>query len=460
MKRKSKAFTKVGLSILLAFILSLLTYTSWVLPRNLLSSKEHENQPCDNRRVSSIHPQSSFYISKEYEKKKDELQNTSIHVEHKSQAKDYRIMELQYELVQVRNELSEVKSQHKSVIIDRADDGIRPLRVIVAHHPRSDMLGSFVFPSILLLAITYKYGWEMEILPYNESIDQQWLKMAFARASSLKNKGYGTSLQDASYREDYNPTDLNAQAYATLGFFPKQCSAADFNIHEWTQVKPLPAPGTEALHTACRKRAIQDSNSSHVECRLIVPRNEDTGMLLKHILAHGTLEDYINPTLIKIMQKGFLKANSHRIQYFNSSEYNVAIHVRRGDVNKDDFPDRWTEQSIYASIARHICTHHHKASIHVFSSGKNSEGWSTLQSVNDTCGSVSFHLDKYEFDAWAHFVAADALVTSRSTFSYVPALFAKGKVYAPQWGHAPLSHWYSFRNEDGKIEEPSDTILL
>jgi hypothetical protein len=69
-------------------------------------------------------------------------------------------------------------------------------------------------------------------------------------------------------------------------------------------------------------------------------------------------------------------------------------------------------------------------------------------------------LDKYEFDAWAHFVVADALVTSRSTFSYVPALFAKGKVYAPQWGHAPLSHWYSFRNEDGKIEEPSDTILL
>lgn len=220
MKRKSKAFPKVGLSILLAFILSLLTYTSWVLPRNLLSSEEHENQPCDTRRVSSIHPQSSFYISKEYEKKKDELQNTYIHVEHKSQAKDYRIMELQRELVQVRNELSEVKSQHKSVIIDRADDEIRPLRVIVAHHPRSDLLGSFVFPSILLLAITFKYGWEMEILPYNESIGQQWLKMAFAKGSSLKTKGYGTGLQDANYRQDYNPTDLNAQACANLGFFP------------------------------------------------------------------------------------------------------------------------------------------------------------------------------------------------------------------------------------------------
>ena len=142
-------------------------------------------------------------------------------------------------------------------------------------------------------------------------------KWHLPRASSLKTQGIWDRFARCKLSSRLQSYRLECSSLCKLGILSKTVLCCRFQYNEWTQVKPLPAPGTEALHTACRKRAIQDSNSSHVECRLIVPRNEDTGMLLKHILAHGTLEDYINPTLIKIMQEGFLKANSHRIQYFN-----------------------------------------------------------------------------------------------------------------------------------------------
>jgi hypothetical protein len=45
--------------------------------------------------------------------------------------------------------------------------------------------------------------------------------------------------------------------------------------------------------------------------------------------------------------------------------------------------------------------------------------------------------------AWAHFIKADILITSKSTFSMVPAFFNRQCViYQPHW-NAPLPHWVS-----------------
>jgi len=455
MTRKNHTFVMMGLSMLLSLVLVMLVYTSLILPNNLMASQ----QPCEQRLLqSNNHNEELISESKNEATRNGELQGplsqdtvasdaeaalAKLRAESEStiQSRDERIAELELQL-------SRVKSEQKVPIIDRADDGLRPLRVTVAHHPRSDMLGAFTLPSIFLLAITHRYGWEMEILPYDGSFGQRWLNKAFAKVSKREQSG----IQDVNYRHDYNPTDLNAKAYANLGFFPEQLFPAA-NMSEWTEVKPLPAPGTPSLHDACRKKPIVEANG-YVRCRLILPLGQDTGPLLRHIQEHGTLEDFLPPEFRKLMRDRFMEANAHRLKYFstNSTDYNVAIHVRRGDVNKKAYPDRWTDQSVYAIIARHICKTHPSAKVHVFSSGKNKEGWATLKKVSDTCGNVSFHLDEYEYDAWAYFVAADALVTSRSTFSYVPALISGGEIYAPEWGHSPMKHWHSFQNENGKLK--------
>lgn len=88
--------------------------------------------------------------------------------------------------------------------------------------------------------------------------------------------------------------------------------------------------------------------------------------------------------------------------------------------------------------------------IHVFSSGPNRDGnWSAMQGVTDTCHSVAFHFDEFEFDSWTHFVAADALVISKSSFSLIPALFSVGEVYLPStYWVKRLSHWNLFDDKN------------
>lgn len=462
--------------MLLTSVLVLLVYTSLVLPRNMIAI--NEQQPCEEHSslLSSMNIRNNVANKNEksiYRKRKS-IQSDSLSQQNQPtsnataalldkqsarfikviEANNRKIMELERQLMLSQGKQKDYgvsRGANQRVVIDRADDGIRPLRVTLAHHPRSDLLGSFTLPSLYTLAITRRYGWEMEILPYNGSQGQKWLNWAFSEGSKMEGKGYGTGLQDANFRKDYNPAELNEQVYEYLGFFPQQ-SFPVANRSEWTEVKPLPAPGSESLRNACRKNPIEEGNG-YVRCRLITPHSADTGMLLKHIMKYGTLEDYFTPELCKLMHDRFMEANAKRLSFFstNSTDYNVAIHVRRGEINKKDFPDRWIDQSVYAEIARHICKRHPNANVHVFSSGKNEESWSVLEQVNDTCACVSFHLDVFEFDAWAHFIAADAFVTSRSTFSYVPALFAGGDVYAPEWGHEPLKIWNSFTTE-GKLK--------
>ena len=438
--------------MLLTVILTLLVSLSLVLQRRLISDQRQQllcDRPVLATSVESLGDK-VLDQQKHVDDRRSEMEVATIEnalsklrikMARDIRDKDDRIAALEQQLSQVAQGPKQ-SFDSQPLIIDRADDGIRPLRVTVAHYPRSDRLGSFVLSSIILLAVTHRWGWEMEVLPYDGSFGSKRLQMTFA-----------TLGKKAEYRKDYNPVDLNAQAYSNLGFFPEQpFPVAD--IDEWTKVKPLPAPGSTALHKACRKNPLYANG--YVRCRLILPLEDATGPLLKHMLANGKLEDFFTPEFRQRMRDRFIKANAHRLTYFtsNSTDYNVAIHVRRGDVNKKEYPDRWTDQNVYATISRHICKSHPTANIHVFSEGDNEEGWKALEQVSDTCGSVSFHLYENEFDVWAHFVAADAVVTSRSTFSYVPALISGGEIYAPEWGHAPLEHWHAFNNENGELIRP------
>ena len=108
--------------------------------------------------------------------------------------------------------------------------------------------------------------------------------------------------------------------------------------------------------------------------------------------------------------------------------------------------------------------------IHVFSSGVNGDGkWSVMEDLarssrnnehqnssqqqsSPVCSNVYFHLDELEFDSWTFFIAADALVISPSTFSYIPALIRRDNVYFPRkYWHPVLSSFTIFDDKDGRI---------
>ena len=123
--------------------------------------------------------------------------------------------------------------------------------------------------------------------------------------------------------------------------------------------------------------------------------------------------------------------NGHRVRHYaKDGNYNIAVHTRRGDILDKN---RWIKQSVFAKVARTICGSKQGSSassmvdVHIFSSGLNRDGnWTELEQGigKDTCRSIQFHLDEYEFDTWAHLVTADALVLSKSAFSYAPVLFS------------------------------------
>jgi hypothetical protein len=176
----------------------------------------------------------------------------------------------------------------------------------------------------------------------------------------------------------------------------------------------------------------------------------------EHMKKVGGFDAYFTKEFRESLRTVFLEKNSQRLTHYKKGEYNVAMHVRRGDILD---PQRWIDQSVFAKLARRICSTHPEANIHVFSAGKNRDGnWSTMEGVTTSdggspkCASVSIHLDELEFDTWAHMVAADVLVMSKSNFGLIPSLLSGGDVYYPSdYWHLQLSSFRFFDSSTGEI---------
>lgn len=144
-----------------------------------------------------------------------------------------------------------------------------------------------------------------------------------------------------------------------------------------------------------------------------------------------------------------------------SSLVNVAVHIRRGDVGKSDSL-RYLDNAYYLNVLHGLLNavlswrKHAKVAIHIFSESSSDEPFDEFQAFNSfPAVSVSLHLDGDLKTAWSSFVHADIFVMSKSSFSFVPALYrnlgecnsicssefaAQLTIYAPFW-HSPLQEW-------------------
>jgi hypothetical protein len=318
-------------------------------------------------------------------------------------------------------------------------------KIIVAHRPRTDLLGSFVTPTLLLLAVARFHGWQLDILPFQGS-DQEAMSDHFALGDKI-DKAWGSGFQDASNRIGYSPMALNAESYDTLGFFPPVSKAR--STSKWTFLETLPAPG-EALNAACHEHLAR-----RPACYILLSDNPYE--IEQHMEQQGGYDRFLSKKFREHCRRLFLKKNAHRLRHYNQTTgYNVAVHVRRGDILD---PDRWIDQSVFAALLRHICRAHPEASVHIFSAGKNRDGnWTTLEALASSdakgsrCASVSIHLDELEFDTWAHMVAANVLIMSKSNFGLIPSLLSAGDVYFPHdYWHLRLSSFRIFDSATGKV---------
>jgi len=130
----------------------------------------------------------------------------------------------------------------------------------------------------------------------------------------------------------------------------------------------------------------------------------------------------------------------------------IAIHIRRGDVNNEK-SKRYTSNSYYNKIIKFLNNKYPKYNIVIFSEG-------SIENFNELNGkNISFKLNKSIEETFHSLVSAKILVTAKSSFSYSAAILNSNEIYYINFWHKPLKNWkiisdlslpYSKKNKKNK----------
>lgn len=142
---------------------------------------------------------------------------------------------------------------------------------------------------------------------------------------------------------------------------------------------------------------------------------------------------------------------------YSSENFNIAIHVRRGDIMADptnpNLVMRYLSNDYFEKVLRQVLDNIHTTKpihIYFFSQGKPEDYPEFSQFPN-----LHWCLDMNAQDSFLHFVYADLLITSKSSFSYKPALLNNGVKVCPRnfWhGYTDSKDWILCEN-DGTMNQ-------
>lgn len=151
------------------------------------------------------------------------------------------------------------------------------------------------------------------------------------------------------------------------------------------------------------------------------------------------------------------RKNDHLI--YSPDNFNIAIHVRRGDIMADpsnpNLAMRYLSNDYFEKVLEQVVTNLHTAKpihIYFFSQGKPEDYPEFAKYKN-----LHWCLDMNAQESFLHFVYADLLITSKSSFSYKPALLNNGIKVCPKnfWhGYPNTKDWILCEN-DGAFDKKS-----
>ena len=170
-------------------------------------------------------------------------------------------------------------------------------------------------------------------------------------------------------------------------------------------------------------------------------------------------QDYTNQQdLQAILKQKFNAASARKSDtlIYDPNCFNFAVHVRRTVVidgvvtNESDKikSHRWLVTNYYEKVLQQVMetlTLSKPIVIYVFSTGKQEE-FAALSNY----GTIRFCSDMDEYASFLHLVRADLLITSKSSFSYKPALISNGIKICPRnfWhGYPDTKDWILVEND-------------
>lgn len=161
----------------------------------------------------------------------------------------------------------------------------------------------------------------------------------------------------------------------------------------------------------------------------------------------------------KELQKKFFmnKLRSQEKLIYSNSTYNIAVHVRRGDIvqigakTNPNLTMRFQSNYYFINAiktALNIIQTKKDIHIFVFSQGREEEFEDFLQFEN-----IHFCFDMTAQDSFLHMVYADTIITSKSSFSYKPALLNQGLKFSPSnfWHGYPNDPSWILLDDDGQL---------
>lgn len=146
---------------------------------------------------------------------------------------------------------------------------------------------------------------------------------------------------------------------------------------------------------------------------------------------------------------------NERLKY-SKENFNIAIHVRRGDIMADptnpNLAMRYLSNDYFEKVLEQVLDHLHEPKpVHIwfFSQGKPEDYPEFAKFPN-----LHWCMDMGAQESFLHMVCADLLITSKSSFSYKPALLCRGIKVCPRnfWhGYPSTPDWVMVEN-DGTVD--------
>jgi hypothetical protein len=153
---------------------------------------------------------------------------------------------------------------------------------------------------------------------------------------------------------------------------------------------------------------------------------------------HNTPSIFYTDNVLKIIRDYYYSTEKPSIGCID-----IAIHIRRGDVNKNTMHrkiSRYTDNSCYIKIIEGLKNKYPGQTITVFSEGRY-ENFKDL-GLDEGC----FQLNTDIMETFHSLVSAKILVMCVSSFSYSAALLNKNIIYYQDFWHKPLDHWISINS--------------
>jgi hypothetical protein len=148
----------------------------------------------------------------------------------------------------------------------------------------------------------------------------------------------------------------------------------------------------------------------------------------------------------KVLSEKFFNATSRKDDklVFSSDTFNIAVHIRRRMKieTTEVWKSRGLENAYFATILNKLVESigsKKKVAIFLFSQG-NQEDFTEFEGFEN----IQYCLEMDPYASVLHMIKSDLLVSSKSSFSYKPALISKGIQIAPK------SFWHQYPPNDDK----------